>query len=94
MTCRCTASCNLFCPNGDCLACCSCFKVVAVGIADVVAAKFDRSVYIVNRTQLPTDLSDTKILHNMLSVVNQTWWQVHKNGTYYELPHGSQKEDL
>jgi hypothetical protein len=32
-----------------------------VGIGDVVGAKFDNSLYIVNRTQIPEDFSDMKL---------------------------------
>lgn len=34
-TCRCTSRCALFCPNGDCNACCSCFETDVVGVGDV-----------------------------------------------------------
>jgi len=83
-TCICTAKCNLFCPNGDCLAYCSCFKAEEIGIGDLAAAKFDNSVYVVNRTQIPDDFSDKDLLHNTLLGVNQTWWQVCDDGTYYD----------
>jgi len=53
--CYCTDSCNLFCPNGNCYACCSCAIEDAVGVGDVVAVKFDNSAYIVNKTQVPAD---------------------------------------
>jgi hypothetical protein len=54
-SCRCTKSCSLYCPNGDCIACCSCYKEVYVGVGDVVAAKFDHSVYVVNKSHVPAD---------------------------------------
>jgi hypothetical protein len=87
-TCSYTSLCNLYCPNGDCLACCSCVKEEDVGVGNVVAAKFDNSLYIINRTHIHLeDFSDMELLHTTLAKVNQTWWQVHDNGTYYEPSH-------
>jgi hypothetical protein len=85
-TCRCTSQCNIFCPNGNCLACCSCYKESDLGVGDVIAAKFDNSVYVVNRTQVPDDISNMDVLHTELAKVNQTWWQVDGEGSFYELP--------
>jgi hypothetical protein len=93
-TCICTSRCNLFCPNGDCLAYCSCFKEEEVGIGDVVAAKFDNSVYIINRADIPPEFSNRDLFHSTLASVNQTWWQVCEDGTYVENPRECGKEQV
>ena len=85
-TCTCTQSCNLYCPNGDCLACCSCYSEAGTGVGDVVAVYLDSFVYVANHTQVPHDRSNKDFLHSELSKVNQTWWQVDDDGSFYELP--------
>lgn len=85
------SSCELFCRNADCQACCSCAQSCDVEEEDMDVTLIDTKTFVHNVDDFPDWWRDDRTkLVEVLTEVNDTNWIKNSTGHYIRRPHRHQ----